>query len=204
MREPFPGLQPNKEQWGDGVWTVPSVSMGHQLQVTTVRLAYAHAALVNGGYLFKPRLFMNQVNEPPRKVLSEKVSAFLREAMTDVVEMKHRVWLPRDPGFRWGGKSGTTQKTNSGHVGEYTSLFAAFGPTADPEIVVVIVADNPKGEEHYGSKVSGVAAGQVLRRAVELMSSPPRSFGVSGDFDSGSVQGLAPTSSGVMFSTRKP
>ena len=110
-------------------------------------------------------------------------------AMTDVVEMPHRVWLPRSSGFRWGGKSGTTQKL---HESNYTSLFAAFGPTENPEIVVVIVADNPKGKEHYGSKVAGVAAGNVLRRSVELMARAPRSVD------------LVPASTGVMFSNRKP
>ena len=192
LREPFPGIEPAAKYWKGKqgtIWTVPSVSMGHQLQITPARLAYSFAALVNGGQYFKPRLFAGQPIAAPRKVLSEGVSKFLCMAMTDVVEMPHRVWLPRSSGFRWGGKSGTTQKL---HESNYTSLFAAFGPTENPEIVVVIVADNPKGKEHYGSKVAGVAAGNVLRRSVELMARAPRSVD------------LVPASTGVMFSNRKP
>jgi cell division protein FtsI/penicillin-binding protein 2 len=67
------------------------------------------------------------------------------------------------------------QKTHGDQKGQYTSLFVGFTPVENPEWVCVVVADNPKRKEHYGSKVAAPAVMNVLRRLSE---------------------GLAPTSSG--------
>ncbi len=166
--EPFLGFQPKGNQW-DGslgrVWTIPSVSMGHQLSLTPLRLACAFSSLINGGWRIDPHLIQQKRNQPKVRILSEDTSAFLRDALAGMVEAEHRHWLPKFEGFRWGGKSGTVQKT---HEEGYTSLFSAFGPLENPEVLVLVVAENPKGKEVYGSKVSAPAAARILYHAIQL------------------------------------
>jgi len=168
-------LFPPKVEWKKRPhWTIPAVSMGHQVQTTPLRLAAAYAALAGEGKLYSPRLFQNQEKGEGRQVLPGAIAREVRYALQDVVEAPHRAWL-HDPEMEWGGKSGTVQKTHGDQKGQYTSLFVGFTPVENPEWVCVVVADNPKGKEHYGSKVAGPAVMNVLRRLSE---------------------GLAPTSSG--------
>ena len=163
--EPPPGHRPDPEEWRNRVWTLPSVSMGHQLSLTPFRLAYAYASLVNGGILFKPRMLMGREPIQERRVLPREWSEWMRESLAAVVEMPHRRWLPKWKDLRWGGKSGTVKKL---HEEGYTSLFAGFGPVEDPRVVVLVVVENPSGKETFGSRVAGPAAGRILRRALGL------------------------------------
>lgn len=164
-------------------WTIPAVSMGHQVQTTPLRLAAAYAALVGGGELHSPRLYKNQVLGEGRRVLPEAISRQVRYTLQDMVEAEHRTWL-HDSKMEWGGKSGTVQKTHGDQKGQYTSLFVGFTPVEDPQWVCVVVADNPKGKEHYGSKVAGPAVKNVLRRLSEgfstTYSGPPLEQSLSG------------------------
>ncbi len=146
-------------------WTIPAVSMGHQIQTTATRLAAAYAALANDGVLNQPKLFKHQVLPPPRQVLPPEVARSVHRALQDMVEAEHRTWLHLND-LEWGGKSGTVQKTHETELGKYTAVFVGFAPIDDPQLVCVVVADNPKGKEHYGSRVSGPAVRDVLHRCL--------------------------------------
>ena len=165
-KEPFLGFKPSKKRWQGAqgrIWTIPSVSMGHQLSLTSMRLVSAFASLVNGGFRVNPHWIGEEVKDERARVLPAEISEFLRHALTGVVEAEHRTWLPRFEDFRWGGKSGTVKKL---HEEGYTSLFVGFGPVENPTVAVIVVAENPKGEVNFGSRVAGPAVGEILHQAV--------------------------------------
>jgi len=161
--EPLLGRRPSPREWENRAWTVPSVSMGHQLSLTPIRLVYAYAALVNGGVLYRPQISLDEEPVQERRVIPNRWSGWMREVLAGVVEMPHRKWLPRWDDLRWGGKSGTVKKL---HEDGYTSLFAAFGPVENPQVAVLVVVENPSGKETFGSRVAGPAAGRILRYAL--------------------------------------
>ena len=65
-------------------------------------------------------------------------------------------------GYRIGGKSGTSQKNNQD--GHYVGSFAAFAPADDPEIVAMVVVDDPDLTlgSYYGSAVAGPALQSIM------------------------------------------
>lgn len=158
------GLLGDERAWSERQmrWTVPSVAMGHQVSVTPLRLAAAHAALVNGGLLFDPHLIPGAAAAPAR-VYPEAVAREVRGAMVGMVELDSRTWL-HDPDLSWGGKSGTVQDPlDESH---YTSLFVGFAPAEAPRYLALVVAERPRGEEYYGSRVAGPAVMHLLRWAL--------------------------------------
>jgi cell division protein FtsI (penicillin-binding protein 3) len=46
-------------------------------------------------------------------------------------------------------------------------------PASDPKIVVVIVINEPKGDEHYGGQVAAPVFSRVASGAMRLLNIPP-------------------------------
>lgn len=162
------GLFPSDKDWAHANaerWCVASTSYGHAFSLTPLRLAAAWSALVNGGELMRPLWFRDQAPVVERRVFpaasAREVSGWL-EAV--VAGRKDKV-LPSWPDLRWGGKSGTAKKV---HTEGYDLLFTAFGPIEEPEVVVIVVVDDPQNGKPRGSLMAGPSAGRILRRALEL------------------------------------
>ena len=62
----------------------------------------------------------------------------------------------RVPGYRSGGKTGTAHRVGRRGYEEdsYTSLYAGIAPISNPDLVLVVVIDDPKGKEYYGGEVA--------------------------------------------------
>ena len=74
-------------------------------------------------------------------------------------------------GYRVGGKTGTAQKVNNGiyMVGNYITSFIGFMPADDPQIVVYVAIDNPKGVTAYGGTVAAPIAKNILEDATSIL-----------------------------------
>jgi len=155
-------------------YTLVSVSMGHELLVTPIQLAVAHASLVNGGHLVRPTLVRDPSGAPPEPPqalpLDPSALAFVRRAMEEVVEEgtgKRAVV----EGVRIGGKTGTAEKYPEGSH-RYVSSFVGFAPAQDPRLLVLVLADEPQGVggiKPYGGVVAAPVAGEIIRRAIPLL-----------------------------------
>jgi len=73
------------------------------------------------------------------------------------------------------GKTGTVHKATSGGYSEdrYLSLFAGFAPVEDPRLVMVIMIDEPNGQQYYGGQVAAPVFSRVMSGALRLMDIPP-------------------------------
>ncbi|MCZ6786544.1 MAG: penicillin-binding protein 2 [Planctomycetota bacterium] len=147
-----------------------SVGFGYAVSVTPVQLVRAYSALVNGGLLYPPTLVRGATSAPPVELdLSRFEREFVRDAMVRVVaEGTGR--RARVPGMRVGGKTGTTKKYPL-ESNRYVASFIAFAPADDPQIVLLVAADEPKrkGNTPYGGYVAAPYVGQILRRAKPLL-----------------------------------
>lgn len=145
-------LAPIKE-WNDVLRS--TAAFGQGVSVTTLQLAAAYSALVNGGTLVTPHLLDKElVGEKSTKaeyqsrgqVISAETSAKIREMLVGVVENGHGK-RAKVAGVKVGGKTGTAQVPNPAggyyedrHIGTFTGMF----PADDPQIVMVVRLDNPK------------------------------------------------------------
>ena len=155
------------------------IGFGQTVAVTGMQLACAVAAAVNGGNYYIPHLLKSVVSSDGKtvsdnnkvlknKAISEKASSILREMLEGVVREgsgKHAYI----EGYKVGGKTGTAQKYEDGHVasGKYVSSFAGFFPANNPQYVALIIVDEPQGT-YYGSAVAAPVAKEIFEDIIKI------------------------------------
>lgn len=159
------------DDWSEN-YTLISVSMGREISVTPIQLLTAYAALINGGTLWRPTLLRGSGRPDPTRVdLTQKAAAFVRAAMEKVVSegTGRRAKLP---GMRVAGKTGTSKIELKGQKPKYVSSFVGYAPAEDPQLLVLVVADDPQavdGLKPYGGTVAAPAVREILRRGLPLV-----------------------------------
>ncbi len=153
-----------------------TLGFGQSLAVTPLGLAGALSAIANDGMNVPPRLVSHvagQVVPMPerRRVFSQDVARQVRRYMESVV---HEEWGTADslaiPGVRIAGKTGTAQKLGSG--GGNVSSFVGMFPADRPRAVVLVVVNEPKAGEIYGSSVAGPAFVEIARAVLRQLEIP--------------------------------
>ena len=143
-----------------------SSSFGQANKITPIQMITAYAAAINGGKLVTPYLVQEVVDadgnivmehetEEKRQVISEETSKTIREQLEAVVENNptHNAYIE---GYRIGGKSGTAEKLDEydGVEMKYAASYGCFAPADDPEVIMLIIADEPDNIiNYYGSAV---------------------------------------------------
>jgi cell division protein FtsI (penicillin-binding protein 3) len=164
------GSLPVRDRWRD--IEIATLSYGYGLSVTAVQLAQAYAVLANKG-IKKPLsvLHLNSQKEKSKPamnsgetVLSPEIVAQVTAMMETVISSEGTAVKAAVPGYRVAGKTGTVHKIIGGSYSEdrYRSLFAGFAPVVDPRIVMVVIIDDPKGDEHFGGQVAAPVFSKVM------------------------------------------
>lgn len=172
-----------------------TTAFGQGVSVTAIQQVAAVSAAINGGTLYKPyivkRLVEPETNEiiqennstVVRKVISEDTSKQVRYALESVVALGsgRNAYIE---GYRVGGKTGTAQKVNNGvyMVGNYITSFIGFLPADDPEIVLYVAIDNPKGISAYGGTVAAPIARTILNDAINALDIKKRVGGLEKEY----------------------
>jgi cell division protein FtsI (penicillin-binding protein 3) len=155
--------------------TLQTMAYGYEVAVTPLQIVCAYAAVANKGILMKPYIISRIQDsagdilreERPqviRRVVSEQTAALLAQAFEGVVE-RGTATAARIQGVRIAGKTGTSRKVVEGHYGSgsYTGSFVGFFPVEDPQVVCLVMLDNPRGGAYYG----GLTSGPVFRAIAE-------------------------------------
>lgn len=158
-----------------------SCSFGQTNKVTPIQMITAYAACINGGYLLTPQVVDKIVDTDTgnvvkdiqpvvkRQVISEETSATMREILENVVntETGSNSYIK---GYRIGGKSGTSQKIDVDSSGNtYVSSYCAFAPADDPEVIMLVMVDDPTGGRYYGSQVAAPIVTQVFEELLPYL-----------------------------------
>jgi cell division protein FtsI (penicillin-binding protein 3) len=165
-------------------------SFGYGMAVTVLQLAEAYAVLAADGV--KRPLSLLRREQPPEqetRVISAAIARDLRAMLEQVVSKQGTAPKAAVPGYRVGGKTGTVHKVVGGKYAKdrYLSLFAGIAPISRPQLVMVVVVDEPKGRSHYGGQVAAPVFSQVMSGALRLLNVTPDAI-IS---DNDSVQHLA-------------
>ncbi|MBQ5911160.1 MAG: PASTA domain-containing protein [Clostridia bacterium] len=170
-----------------GPTELASSSFGQTFKITPMQLMTAASAAVNGGYLLKPYIVNKIVDSNgnivkttertvKRQVVSETTSKQLREMLKAVV--KDGVKNAYVSGYEVGGKTGTSEKVAemqaSGERGLYISSFMGFAPIDNPEIAVLVMIDEPRGDSHFGSTVAAPVASEIMRELLPYLGYEPQ------------------------------
>ena len=170
------GTLTDSEDWGD-IHRV-TLSYGYGLAVTPLQLARAYAALGNGGTL--PEIsFLKTDGAPPSSapMMKASVAAEILGMLEGVVEPGGTGSRARVDGYRVGGKTGTTRKSEAGGYSRdrYHSLFAGLAPMSDPRLSVVVVIDEPGGKAYYGGTVAAPVFSDIVEGSLRVLGIAPDS-----------------------------
>lgn len=154
--------------------SIASVSMGHEVMVTTVQLARACSVIANGGYLVKPHLQLNAQVEQPQRIIRTETAFTMRRMMEGVV-LNGTGKGARLDGYTAAGKTGTAQiadqKTHH-YTHFYNASFMGFAPVANPAIVIVVTANGATGHDGYGAEVSAPVFKTIAEAALRYLNVP--------------------------------
>lgn len=155
-----------------------TMTFGHGEKYSPLHVANALAALVNGGDLLEPKIIKTIINERNeieyeaektivRNVISDITSQQMREIMESVVVNGSGQKAQID-GIRIGGKTGTAEKIVDGEYSSTVGVASFVGvlPINNPEYLVYIVVDEPKGSM-LGSQVAAPIARDVMLSIVD-------------------------------------
>ncbi len=159
-----PGLMVDPDRLIDH--TIGTISIGQSIAVTPLQMVTAVSAVANGGVLLQPQIVKQvldkdgnvlqdfQVKEV-RRVISEETSALAMDILESVVSegTGRRAYIP---GYRVGGKTGTAQKVVNGVYapGKYDASFIGVAPADDPQVVILVVINEPHGALYQGGQVA--------------------------------------------------
>lgn len=155
--------------------TLNTMAYGYEVGVTPLQIVAAYAAVANNGLLMKPTVVKEVVTEsgtrvfeqkphPIRQVISPKTAAILTEFFEGVVQ-RGTATSTHLEGVRIAGKTGTARKFIEGRyqTGSYTTSFVGFFPVEDPEIVCLVMLDNPR----IGGYAGGTTAAPIFREIAQ-------------------------------------
>lgn len=163
-----------------------SIAFGQGISTTALQLAVAASAIANGGNLMQPYLIKEirdpvtgevQKTEPTlvRRVISPETSEIVKGMMASVTEAGGTGVQAATYGYRVAGKTGTSQKQEKD--GSYSQTrhiasFLGFAPVKDPEIVVLVVLDEPR-KKQYGGTAAAPAFKKIISESLAYMHVPP-------------------------------
>lgn len=171
------GYLPSVKDWS--ALEIGAIAIGQSISVTAIQLASNVAAIANGGQVLKPRV-IKAVREKDKGVQPTKLESIGRIASEEHCRQLTKMMIEtvRDgtgilaqiDGVTIAAKTGTAQKAvpGKGYVkGKFVASFVGFFPAEAPRYVVVVVLDEPGGQEYYG----GLTAAPIFKEiALGLLS----------------------------------
>ena len=189
------GVLPNPRRWSR-IGTA-TLAYGYGLSVSALQLAQAYSVIADGG-IKKPvtllKLDADSLASLPReRVLSAVISRQLLTALGTVVDQSRggAVLGANIPFYSVAGKSGTAHVVGQSGYEEnlHNSIFVGLVPASNPRLVIVVVVNEPKGDEHYGGQVAAPVFSRIAAGAMRLLNVAPDKIPVN---PSGALRSLSP------------
>jgi cell division protein FtsI/penicillin-binding protein 2 len=170
------GILRKVERWQPS--SIGSIAIGQEVGVTPVQMVAAFGALANDGVRIAPHLIREvrdaggnvvyRAQPEQRRVLSAETAIALR-GMLEGVTLNGTAKKAQLDGYSAAGKTGTAQKidpkTRSYSSTKFVGSFVGFAPVSNPQVVIIVVIDEPAGAYHGGDVAAPIfreVAEQVL------------------------------------------
>lgn len=164
-----------------GAVELATMSFGQSFQITPLQLLVAASAVVNGGKLVTPHFGVEIKNKDGSisKTLKYKeesgaVTKETSDLMKQLLEMVvsegsgKRAYLA---GYHIGGKTATSEKLPRSS-NKYISSFLGFAPADNPQIIGIVLIDEPVGI-YYGGTIAAPVIAEVYEDALPYLGIQP-------------------------------
>lgn len=156
-------------------------SFGQRYNVTAIQQITAVAAVANGGTLVTPHLVKEITDNDgnvltsfgtmeKRQVISASTSATISQILADGVSGNGGARNAYVAGYKVAAKTGTSEKGTSG--GRIAST-VAYAPADDPQVICIIIVDEPTIGSIYGSTVAAPYVSKVLSEVLPYLGIEP-------------------------------
>jgi cell division protein FtsI (penicillin-binding protein 3) len=166
--------------------TVAAISIGQGISVTPLQMVTAFSVIANGGVLIKPHLVKKtsgvkknldqEPEETPKRVISEQTATEMNRILQTVVQAGGTGEKAAMPGYVVAGKTGTAQTVNSAthaySADRFVASFGGFVPAHDPQLVILVVIQNPKGVS-WGGSVAAPVFKNIAMQTLNYLDVPP-------------------------------
>ncbi|MEW6097520.1 MAG: penicillin-binding transpeptidase domain-containing protein [bacterium] len=173
------GLLPHPRDWSK--LSKYTIAIGQGISITPLQLISAVAAIANNGVLMQP-LIIKTIKNPEGKIikkfkptpvkqvispnLAKEITTLLKKVVNDGTGE-----LAQIDGYEIAGKTGTAQKVEP--QGGYSSTrfiasFIGYLPADDPELIILVVVDEPKGT-YWGGQVATPTFKRIAKRILSYL-----------------------------------
>ncbi|MBQ2879265.1 MAG: PASTA domain-containing protein, partial [Anaerotignum sp.] len=159
-----------------------TMSFGQSFQITPLQLLRAASAIVNGGRLVTPHFAKGIADEngeitedfiyaEGEQIISRETSETMKNILESVVSegTGSKAYLA---GYRIGGKTATSEKLPR-RSGKYIASFMAFAPAEDPQVMALVLIDEPQGV-YYGGTVAGPVMQEMMQNILPYLGITPK------------------------------
>ena len=171
------GKLPSRDRWH--VSEQISLAFGYGITATPLQLASVYSIFANGGIQVPVSLLALEGEVPEgNRVISSETAAEVLEMLRAVTDGEGTATRARVPGYQVGGKTGTVHKVGPGgyQKDKYVALFAGIAPVDDPQIVTVVVINEPQGEVYGGGSAAAPVFSAITQGALRVLNIPPSSL----------------------------
>ena len=162
---------------------IATSSFGQSFIVTPLQLITAYTAITNGGTMVRPHVAKELVDDDGNviksfdtQVIRQAISKETADTIRDILEGVVSNGTAKNAyikGFRLGGKTGTSEKTPRGS-GKYIASFVGFAPANDPEIIGLVMLDEPMGGSHMGGQIAAPTFKEIFDEVLRYMGVEPQ------------------------------
>ena len=160
-----------------GAVELATISFGQSFQITPLQLLRAVSAVINGGNLVTPHfgMYTTDVRGNKQRVFEYPVKsgAILPETSETMKKLLGLVVSEgtgkngQVTGYQVGGKTATSQKLPRGS-GKYIASFIGFSPVENPQIIGIILIDEPVGT-YYGGTIAAPVMSEIFEMVLPYL-----------------------------------
>ncbi|KOO02443.1 penicillin-binding transpeptidase domain-containing protein [Vibrio nereis] len=166
------GIFPNRRRWSK--FEIATLSFGYGLTITPLQLAHAYATLGNLGKYQPIHIIENNDQDFSKQVLGRENARKVLAMLETVTQPGGTATRAAVPGYRIAAKTGTSRKAIAGGYGdEYFAYTAGVAPASDPRVALVVVVNEPQGDNYYGGSVAAPVFAEILKGTLQIMNVAP-------------------------------
>ncbi|MCA0935360.1 peptidoglycan glycosyltransferase FtsI [Vibrio alginolyticus] len=166
------GIFPTRSRWSPIEHA--TISFGYGLSITPIQLAHAYATLGNLGKYEPIHIIKSNARDMSRQVVSPEHARQVLNMLETVTQEGGSARRAAVPGYRIGAKTGTSRKASAGgYSDEYITYTAGLAPVSDPKIALVVIVNEPQGDDYYGGSVASPVFSEIMKGALQILNVAP-------------------------------
>ncbi|MEM7193570.1 MAG: penicillin-binding protein 2 [Pseudomonadota bacterium] len=154
-----------------------TMSYGYGFSATPLQLARAYTTFATDGTVLPVTLEKKSDDFAAQgsRIFSPDTVFAMRPMLEKAASAEGTASRAVIPRYRVGGKTGTTHKLINGNYNNnrYQSVFAGIAPLSNPQFVMVVMVDDPRGKRYYGGDVAAPVFSALMKDLVRLYNVKP-------------------------------